>query len=363
MAITTTRGAAGLGEAVLEGSAPQDDPTAATAVPAAAKLHENRLDWFWSWPTALAVLALFLLAPLVLGEYALHAVIISMIFLLPAHGLNLIVGYTGMLSLAQGAFFGVGAYAAALLAVHVGTPFYLNVAAAGLAAGLIALPLGVPALRLKTYSFVMCTLGFVIIGQAVAKNWISLTRGDMGLSGIPSPSFGFGLTVTSVVGNYYLALAVVVLATVIFWLIVSSAAGRAMVAIRDDETLAASLGVPTWHYKLIVFVLSAAFAGVGGALYAQYLTVVSPLTFQMYYSTTVLIIVLGGGAGTIRGAILGSVVFVALSEALRVAPEARMIAYGVALLALVFVFPKGLVPLVDRLLGAILPSRAKGSRP
>lgn len=355
--MATVRGATDLGEATLEGREPQDDPTAATAVPAAAKLFENRLDWFWSWPTALAVLVLFLAAPLVLGEYALHAVIISMIFLLPAHGLNLIVGYTGMLSLAQGAFFGVGAYAAALLSIRFGTPFYVNLAAAGVAAGLIALPLGFPALRLKTYSFVMCTLGFVIIGQAVAKNWISLTRGDMGLSGIPSPTFGFGLRITTVLGNYYLALGVAVLATIVFWLIVSSAAGRSMVAIRDDETLAESLGVPTWHYKLIVFVLSAMFAGIGGALYAQYLTVVSPLTFQMYYSTTMLIIVLGGGAGTIRGAIIGSVVFVALSEALRIAPEARMIIYGFALLTLVFVFPKGLVPLVDRVLGAVLPRR------
>lgn len=355
----TIRGAADLGEAVLEGQDLKDDPTAATAIPASAKLAENRLDWFWTWPTALVVLGLFLLAPLVLGEYALHAVIISMIFLLPAHGLNLIVGYTGMLSLAQGAFFGVGAYTAALLSVNYGMPFYVNVVSAGLMAGLIALPLGIPALRLKTYSFVMCTLGFVIIGQAVAKNWISLTRGDMGLSGIPNPSFGFGVRITSVVGNYYLALAVAVIATLVFWAIVSSAAGRSMVAIRDDETLAESVGVPTWHYKLIVFVISAMFAGVGGSLYAQYLTVVSPLTFQMYYSTTVLIIVLGGGAGTIRGAILGSVVFVALSEALRIAPEARMIIYGFALLALVFLFPQGLVPLVDRVLGTVLPKRPR----
>lgn len=358
--MAVARGMADLGEAVLEGQDPKDDPTAATAIPAAVRLEENRLDWFWTWPTSLVVLALFCAAPLVLGNYALHAVIISMIFLLPAHGLNLIVGYTGMLSLAQGAFFGVGAYASALLAVQFGTPFYVNVVAAALAAGLIALPLGVPALRLKTYSFVMCTLGFVIIGQAVAKNWISLTRGDMGLSGVPNPSFAFGSTsfsVTSVVGNYYLALAVAVIATLIFYALVSSAAGRAMVAIRDDETLAESVGVPTWTYKLIVFVLSAMFAGVGGSLYAHYLTVVSPLTFQMYYSTTVLIIVLGGGAGTIRGAILGSVVFVALSEALRIAPELRMIIYSFALLALVFLFPKGLVPLLDRLLGLVLPGR------
>jgi branched-chain amino acid transport system permease protein len=361
----SARGAVDLGEAVLEGRDTTDDPTAATAVPAAALLHADRIDWFWSWPTGLAVLALFCAAPLMLGDYALHAVIISMIFLLPGLGLNLIVGYAGMLSLAQGAFFGIGAYASALLAAHFGTPFYVNLVAAALVAGAIALPLGVPALRLKTYSFVMCTLGFVIIGQAVAKNWVSLTRGDMGLSGLPNPYFALGplsFSVTSVVGNYYLALAVAVIATLVFAALVSSAAGRAMVAIRDDETLALSLGVPTWSYKLVVFVLSAMFAGVGGSLYAHYLTVVSPLSFDMYYTTMILIIVLGGGAGTIRGTILGSVVFVALSEALRIAPELRMIIYGFVLLALVFAFPQGLVPLLDRGLALVLPRRAPSSR-
>jgi branched-chain amino acid transport system permease protein len=106
--------------------------------------------------------------------------------------------------------------------------------------------------------------------------------------------------------------------------------------------------VPTWRYKLIVFMISAVFAGVGGSIYAHYLTVVSPLTFQMYYSTTMLIIVLGGGAGTISGVVFGSLLFVGVSEALRVAPELRMIAYGFCLLILVFWFKKGFAPLLNR---------------
>ena len=121
-----------------------------------------------------------------------------------------------------------------------------------------------------------------------------------------------------------------------------------MIAIRENETLAESVGVPTWRYKLVVFMLSAVFAGVGGSIYAHYLTVVSPLTFQMYYSTTMLIIVLGGGAGTISGVVFGSLLFVGLSEALRVAPKLRMIAYGLCLLILVFWFPKGFAPLLNR---------------
>ena len=302
-------------------------------------------------PAALVGGVVLLAAPLLLGTYSLHAVIVALIFLLPAHGLNLLVGYTGLLSLAQAAFFGIGAYASALLSIHFGTPFYVNIIAAGLIAGAIALPLGIPALRLRATSFVMCTLGFVIIGQAVAKNWIDLTRGDMGLSSVPKPYFALGpasFTVSGTTQYYYLALAVAALATLAIYLIVRSPAGRNMVAIRENETLAESVGIPTWKYKLVVFVISAVFAGLGGSVYVHYLSVVSPLTFAMYYSTTMLIIVLGGGAGTISGVVFGSLLFVGLSEALRIAPEMRMIFYGLCLLVLVFRFPKGFAPLITR---------------
>lgn len=307
-------------------------------------------------PLVAILLVLALAAPFIGSRYVTHALIIALIFMLPAHGLNLLVGYTGLLSLAQAAFFGIGAYTAGLLAVTYGTPFYVNVVAAGLVAGALALPLGIPALRLRSTSFVMCTLGFVIIGQAIAKNWISVTRGDMGLSGIPKPHFALGplsFTVSGTTNFYYLALAVGVLATLAAWAIVRSPAGRNMIAIRENETLAESVGIPTWRYKLIVFMISAAFAGVGGSLYAHYLTVVSPLTFQMYYSTTMLIIVLGGGAGMISGTVFGSLLFVGLTEALRVTPELRMIAYGLCLLVLVFWFKKGFAPLINRFWNAI----------
>jgi branched-chain amino acid transport system permease protein len=303
------------------------------------------------WGTAGTALLALAVAPLVLDSYYLHALIFAMIFLLPALGLNLILGYTGMLSLAQGVFFGLGAYASALLSIHFGTPFVVNLVAAALITALIALPLGIPALRLRTTSFVMCTLGFVVIAQMVAKNWVDLTRGDMGLSNIARPRIGFGdsaVAITQIPQYFYLILAVAVLATLAFVALIRSPAGRCMVAIRDNETLAESLGIPTWTYKLIVFMLSAAFAGVGGSLYAHYETVVSPLVFQMYYSNTILIIVLGGGVGRVPGAIIGSFLFVALTEALRIAPELRMIIYGFVLLALVFMFPQGIAPLVER---------------
>jgi len=303
------------------------------------------------WPVAAVLLAAVGSAPLFLGNYALHSIIVALIFLLPAQGLNLLVGYTGLLSLAQAAFFGIGAYASALMAVHFGAPFYVDFVVAGAVAGAIALPLGVPALRLRATSFVMCTLGFVVIGQTVAKNWVSVTRGDMGLSSIPRPVFDFGILsfkVATVTQFYYLALAIAGLATLAVFLIVRSPAGRNMVAIRENETLADSVGIPTWTYKLVVFVISAVFAGLGGSVYAHYLTVVSPTSFEIYYTITTLVIVLGGGAGTISGVVFGSFLFVGLSEALRITPELRMTVFGLCLIGLAFWFPKGFAPLITR---------------
>lgn len=304
-----------------------------------------------NWSACAFGVAALLCAPMFLGDYYLHAMVLAMIFLLPALGLNLILGYTGMLSLAQGVFFGVGAYASALMSIHFGTPFLVNFLVAGLIAGLVALPLGIPALRLRDTSFVMCTLGMVVIAQTVSKNWIDLTRGDMGLSGVARPRLGFGdwvYTVIKAPEYFYLVLAVAALAVAAFVALIRSPAGRCMVAIRDNETLAESLGVPTWTYKLLVFMLSAVFAGLGGSLYAHFSTVVSPLVFQAYYSNTILIIVLGGGVGKVPGAIIGSFVFVAVSEALRITPELRMVIYGFVLLGLVFLFPQGLAPLFQR---------------
>lgn len=298
-----------------------------------------------------ALLLGLLLAPLVSGDYVLHALIVSMTFLLPALGLNLILGYAGMLSFAQMAFFGVGAYTSALIAMRWGTPFWLNIVAGAAMAGLIAVPLGIPALRLRRYSFVMCTLGFAVIAQTVAKNWVGLTRGDLGLSGVPRPRLGLwsgGYEVTSIVSYYYLAIALSVVAVTLFVLLVTSPAGRTLIAIREDETLAASVGAPTWTYRMIAFALSAAFAGAGGSFYVHYFTVISPTIFDPFYGNTLLVIVLGGGVGSVGGVVAGSFLFVALSELLRVSPDVRMIAYGILLVVIVFACPEGILPLILR---------------
>ena len=272
---------------------------------------------------------------------------LSFIYLLPALGLNLVYGYAGLLSLATGAFFGIGAYASALLALRLGWPFWLALLAAGLVCALLAVPMAVPALRLRSHSFVMVTLGFLVISESVAKNWVGLTRGDMGLIDIPRPRLG-GAALASVTSLYYLTLVAAVLAALVFRAIVTSPAGRALVALRDDETLAAAYGLDTWRLKLAAFVLGAWLAGLGGSLYAHYTTVLDPLVFDVFHTLTLLTIVFGGGAGTLGGVLLGTLVFLFVPEALRVAPQWRMVLYGLLLIVFVFRLPGGLGPALAR---------------
>ena len=291
-----------------------------------------------------------LLTPLAASDYVLHVAVLSFIYVLPALGLNLVYGYAGLLSLATGAFFGIGAYASALLALRLGWPFWLAFPAAGLVCALIAVPMAVPALRLRSFSFVMVTLGFLVISESIAKNWIGLTRGDMGLIDIPRPRLG-GAALASVPQLYYLTLVAALAAAVASRAIVRSRAGRALIALRDDETLAEAYGLDTWRFKLAAFVLGALLAGLGGSLYAHYTTVLDPLVFDVFHTLTLMTIVFGGGAGTLGGVLLGTVVFLFVPEALRVTPQWRMVIYGVLLVVFVFRLPGGLGPALARRFG------------
>ena len=302
------------------------------------------------WTLAALALATAVAAPSVASDYVLHVAVLSFVYLLPALGLNLVYGYAGLLSLAEGAFFGIGAYASALLALRLSWPFWIAFPAAGLICAGLAVPMAVPALRLRSYSFVMVTLGFLVITESVAKNWVGLTRGDMGLIDIPRPRLPVA-TLASVTDFYYLTLVIAGLAALAFRAIVRSAAGRALIALRDDETLAEAYGLDTWRFKLAAFVLGALFAGLGGSLYAHYTTVLDPLVFDIFHTLTLMTIVFGGGAGTLGGVLLGTVVFLFVPEALRVTPQWRMVIYGVLLVVFVFRLPGGLGPALARRFG------------
>jgi branched-chain amino acid transport system permease protein len=298
-----------------------------------------------------ALLALAATAPAwVWNPYQLHTLIMAGIFAVLALSLNLLLGYTGQLSLGHAAFFGIGAYATALLTVHLEWSPWVGLAAA------VALPaaagwlIGRLALKLRGAYFVLLTISFAGVVSLVSVNWMSLTNGPLGLPGVPSvdlalPGVG-SLSLRTKSAYYYLVLAAVALCYAICRALINSRVGRALIALRENEPLAESVGIDGTHYLVLAAVLSAAMAGLAGGLYAHYTRFVSPEVFLFTYTVTMVIMVVAGGKGTLAGPIVGAVVFTALPEALRALTswQWQMLLYGVLLIAVLAFMPRGIVP-------------------
>jgi len=277
--------------------------------------------------------------------YYLHVVIMAGIFGVLALSLNLLLGYAGQLSLGHAAFFGIGAYTSALLTLKREWSFWpALVAAIALAAGAGWL-IGRLALKLRGAYFVLVTISFAGVISLVSVNWIELTNGPLGLPGVPAPELG-PWSLRTKTAYYYLVLAAVALSYAVCRRLVRSRIGRALMALRENEALAESIGVDVTHYLVLAAVVSAAMAGLGGSLYAHYTRFVSPEVFLFTYTVTMVIMVVAGGKGTLAGPLVGAVLFTVLPEALRAAAswQWQMLAYGVLLVALVFFLPRGIVP-------------------
>jgi len=295
---------------------------------------------------AAAVAAAALLPLVARSNYLLHILVMTQIYVVLALSLNLILGYAGLLSLAPPAFFGIGAYTSALLALRLGWPFWPALAAAAAAGLLFAAAVGVPSLRLSRHSFVIVTLSFTLLAQLATTNWTDLTRGPMGLPGIPPPVLRVPtigpVRIAGKAGWYELMLAVVVVALLAFAALVRSRLGRAILTVREDEVLARALGIATDRVKLLAFALSGLLGGVAGSCYAHYISFIDPSLFDFYYMENLLIMVVLGGAGTLWGVVAGAAIFNVVPELLRIHPELRAFLYGIALLAAVSVAPGGL---------------------
>jgi len=289
------------------------------------------------------VLLLALLVPwAVASAYLLHIGIMTLIFVVLVQSLNLVLGYSGLLSLATPALFGMGAYAAALTALKLGWGGAATILAATSAGVLTGLIIGVPSLRVSRHSFVIVTLSATLLLQLIAGNWEDLTRGALGLPYIPSPRF-FGLTVDGKIAWYYFTLIFAAAAVLLTHRIVSSPLGRAMIAARDNEALAKAVGIDVYRVRMFAFSVSGGLAGLGGALYAHYISFIDPGVFGFDVSEVLLIMVILGGAGTLWGPVVGAAAFTLLPEILRVAPETRSLVYGILLLVIVLFMPRGLV--------------------
>jgi branched-chain amino acid transport system permease protein len=290
---------------------------------------------------ATAVLLALLMPLLARSNYLLHILVMTEIYVILALSLNLVMGYAGLLSLAPPAFFGIGAYASALLSLRVGLSFWVGLASAGAAGLLFAVAIGVPSLRLSRHSFVIVTLSFTLLAQIVATNWTELTRGAMGLPGIPAVELG-GVKITSKTGWYYLMLVLVIVTVAGFKALVGSRLGRAIVMVREDEVLAQAVGLNTASVKLWAFAISGLLGGIAGSCYAHYISFIDPSLFDFYYTENLLIMVILGGAGTVWGVVAGAVIFNAIPELLRIHPELRTLLYGLVLLGAISVAPGGL---------------------
>ena len=282
-------------------------------------------------------------------EYLLHILILIGIYVILSVSLNLIVGFAGLLSIAHAAFYGVGAYVAALLALKFHSPFLANIVCAVILSGLLGAVVGVPSLRIRDDYFAIATFAFQVITFSIMNNWVAFTGGPMGLPGIPQPAiFGWGITT-----HYDFLIVILVLCIVTLWIshkIVSSPFGRVLKAIREDEVFAQAMGKNVASYKVLIFVIGAGMASVAGVMYAYFISFIDPTSFTIMESIFIISIVIIGGAGNIWGSVLGAAVLVILPEALRflgmpssIAANMRQIIYGALLVIFMLFRPQGFI--------------------
>ncbi|HEX7126260.1 MAG TPA: branched-chain amino acid ABC transporter permease [Thermodesulfobacteriota bacterium] len=296
---------------------------------------------------AAAVLALAVpwLAP---GGYALHLAIMAALYAALALSLNLLLGYAGQLSLGHVAYFGLGAYAAALANLELGAPIWAGLAAGGALAAAAGLVIGGLAFKVRGAYFVILTVSFAEVIRLIALNWMDVTQGPLGLPGITP----FG----SKTSAWFAALALAAASLVACHRIVRSRTGRALVALRENEPLARSIGIDVYRHLVVASALSAGMAGVAGGIYAHHQAFMSPEVFSFGYTVTMVIMVVAGGQGTLAGPVLGAILFTLLPEWLRAAQEWRLVVYAVILLAVVVFMPKGIVPTAAAWLGRRRPA-------
>lgn len=281
-------------------------------------------------------------------DYFLHILILVMLYTMLSQSLNIAAGFTGLVSLAQAGFYGIGAYTTAILSVHFHLPFWLNLPVAIAISAAIAYVVSVIALKTAEDYFIICTLGIQVIIFSMMNNWMELTNGPLGISAIPAISL-FGIDLSNKISFLFLCVAFAILIWYLIKNISRSAFGTALKAISEDEILSKSIGKNVYSHKATAFTMSAAFAAIPGALYAHYISYIDPSSFTISESIFILSIVIIGGLGSIRGAFFASLFLICLPEILRfvglpndTAANLRQIIYGSILVLIIFTGRNGL---------------------
>jgi len=284
-------------------------------------------------------LAAACVAPFVLNGYGLYVLTLTGVFALVALGLNLLTGYAGQISLCHAAFFGVGAYATAILTQKVGLPYLLSILAGALLTAAVGAIVAVPAMRLKSLYLAIATLGFGVVLQKIIFEWRGLTNGGGGLALNPPAIAGHELGET---GLYYLTLALMTLGIWGAWNLSRSRTGRALLMIKESEIAAGALVIPAARYKVIAFAISAFYAAVAGGLFAYLVRYIHPENFSVGLSIAFLSMVVIGGLGTIGGSIVGAGFYVIVPELLRGIKDAPGLVFGLLLVIVMVLMPQGL---------------------
>ena len=305
---------------------------------------ESTLGWL------AALLGGAILPFIVSDPYIQHLMIVCCIYVVLALSLNLLIGFAGQSSFAHAAFFGIGAYTSAILAKQLGVPFWLSLPVSGIVTALISLLIAIPSLRLRGPYLSIATIGFQQIIFVILSQWVSLTRGPMGITEIPKPQIG-SFIIKSLPQWYMLAFALVVLTVIVMLRITKSRLGIELIALREEEVAARSVGVNTVKLKIIAFAISSLFAGFAGSVYAHYINSIDPYTFVIGLSATILVMVLAGGAGSIVGSIVGAIVLTLMPEFLRQFANAglRMVIFGAAMTAIIIFMPGGFAGLFKQI--------------
>ena len=282
-------------------------------------------------------------------EYVLHILIIILLYVMLSQSLTLTAGYSNLISLAHAGFYGIGAYTTAILSVNYGLPFLVTLPIAMLVSGMLAVIVSVIALRTVDDYFIIITLGIQVVAFSIMNNWMSLTHGPLGISGIPTLTI-FGFAFNSKIS--FLILTLVLTAIVYYFLrnITKSPFGRILLALSEDEIFTKSLGKKVYSAKVISFTLGAMFAAIPGVLYAHYISYIDPTSFTIEESIFILAIVIIGGMKNLWGSAIAAAVLIILPQALtfigmpnNIAANMRQIIYGLALVFMMFKYSKGFV--------------------
>lgn len=294
---------------------------------------------------ALVLIGFPLVAP---NRYVVHIVNMAGLYVLISLGLNLAMGYCGQINLALGAFWGVGAYTAALLNTRLGWPIWINMPVGMILAGIVGALIALPMLKVRSHYLALVTIGLAETINVIIVNETWLTEGPIGISGIAMPNL-FGIAIDGDERFYYLVLACVVIGFLAARQIVRHRIGRSFIAIRDDDVAAKAMGVNTAYYQILANAIAGVYCGVAGVLYAHMNTYISPDIFEFKSALFVLTMTMIGGMGSLAGSLVGGLGLPLIQEWLRAIGNWQLVVFGLAIMIVVLFVPGGVVGFTQRL--------------